>query len=644
MKGFTKYFFLVWATGLGVMAVFAISTGHQDWKAERESALNRVGQLSTSLRLSLENLTEKTANELTRIIEVEIVSSGMTHWLSESSFRSIAMVGRDSRGQWAVDWAKSKTPGSMQSQYQKWLPKLPMERIKGETLSWSRVELDNRRPMLLLGVQLKVKAKQGESYKVAFGLLPLNYLSSLTEPLKTKGEEVFLVDSAGYALTFPDPAYVGSIMDVHPLVSDLKKSQKLSEFGSFRNLSNDPTVGGYEKSQNSNVYVVANQTIKSRQMAMLGVAESGIMGFGLILFLSIIALFFEKKDSTRFRQMTSMLRKGNSDSSKEKAGTSSPGDIEKERRELFEQLGLTFLTHLRGPIYSSLGKIHKLTGNIKDSENKKDISFIETEVRRLRDFIEGLGQSFDLDSRPSERIDLSMLVESMMANYRKALSKREIAVEFEPHANSLVRVSRDDLVFILNTILNYAANNLSYSGDERRIQIKIDRVGGMSRLSMLMVGAKFPVKEIESLFQVRDRNQLELSFSRGFALSWNGNLSAESSILGARIHLEFPAVDVEEKVEVRESVTATPEEPLATKVTSFDSDNFNSRKVDDELSKVLPPTPSVSPRTEVSVVDDLTATVSSLNFEKMSEPEPEPPNADNALEVKIRKPKVRFDV
>ena len=667
MKGFSKYFFLVWATGVGVTIIFAFSTGQQDWEAERDSALKRVGQLSASLRLSLENLTEKTANELTRIIEVELVSSGLTHWLSESSFQSIAMLGRDDFGNWQVEWAKSKTPGDVyvKAQYEAWKGGLPLDAIQGETLSWNIVRYNTTPPrkMLLLGVQLKVKAKQGESYKIAFGLLPLNYLTSLTEPLKADGDEVFIVDRAGRALTYPDPQYLGSNLDVHDVVKALKKSQKLSDFRNFKNLSGDATVGGYERSKNSNAYIVANQKVQTRQSAILAVAQSGVMGLGLVILLSLITIIFEKSDRNRVRQMAILLRKGQ-DGSKSSAEPASSSDIEKERRELFEQLGLTFLTHLRGPVYSSLGKMHKLTAAVKDAEQKKDVAFVEKEIRRIRDFIEGLGQTFDLDARPSERIDLSATFEKHLTRYRSVLQKREIQLEFEPHANAWLKMSRDDLDFILRTMMDTVLDKLTFSGDQKKLQVKIEKMGGMNRLALLVMGAKFPVAEVETMFLIRDRENLELSFARGFALSWNGNLSAESSILGARFFLEIPAVETEIKEEVKamgqekkeEPVfeqaaepEAPPAEPLATQVTTMKEDTLSEKRVTDELNKVLPPTPAPASKTEVSVVEDLTAsTEASLNLspdtQTATEADGPPDVPDDPMEVKIRKPKVRFDV
>src|SRR5690606_7218750 len=138
------------------------------------------------------------------------------------------------------------------------------------------------------------------------------------------------------------------------------------------------------------------------------------------------------------------------------------------------------------------GRIHKLTELVKDSEAQKNLAFIENEIRRLRDFTEGLGQAFDLDSRPSEEIDLSEVVNDIIAKYRKVLAKREIQIEIEPHPNAHSRINRDDLFFILNTLFDLAVHKLSYSGEQRKLQIKIDRVGGTSRVSILMVGAKLP--------------------------------------------------------------------------------------------------------------------------------------------------------
>ena len=639
MKGFSKYFFLVWATGIGVTIIFAFSTGQQDWEAERNAALKRVGQLSASLRLSLENLTEKTANELTRIIEVELVSNGLTHWLSESSFQSIAMFGKDSLGNWQVEWAKSKTPGdvNLRARYQAWKSSLPLDAIRGETLSWNHVQINTVPPrkMLLLGVQLKVRAEQGESYKIAFGLLPLNYLTSLTEPLKAEGDEVFIVDRAGRALTYPDPTYLGGNLDVHDIVKSLKKSQKLSEYGNFKNLSGDSTVGGFERSKNSNAYIVANQRVLSKQNAILALAQSGVMGLGLVLLVSLIAIMFERSDRKRMRQMAMALRKGSADSSKATTETSSPSNIEKERRELFEQLGLTFLTHLRGPVYSSLGKMHKLIGSIKDSEQKKDVEFVEKEVRRIRDFVEGLGQTFDLDARPSERIDLSATVEKHLSKYRSVLQKREIQLEYEPHANAWLKMSRDDLDFILVTVMNTILDKLTFSGDQKKLQIKIERMGGMNRVALLIMGAKFQVSDVESLFVIRDRENLELSFARGFALSWNGNLTAETSILGARIFFEIPAVETEVKQEVKAaslnetSTDGLPEEPLATQVTKVKDETLIDKKVTEELDKVLPPRPEASSKAEVSVVEDLTmSTAGSLNLSQEEEDD-EPPDTQD---------------
>lgn len=644
----------LWIGGLAAAFVLALGKAQDRSASEREAELKHVAQLSTSLRVGLESFSDKAANELARIIEMELTQGQTSSWLIQSPFQSAALVGENDNKSWKLEWSRSKLSASVNDQYQAWLPRLPLEKISGDYVSWNRVEVSGQRPSLLVGIQLRLKTDGKDKIRVALGQLPLDYLSSLTDPLKSDNGEIFLVDSAGYSLTFPQAQYVGSPMDVHPIVNLAVKTQGLSEYGDFRNLNGEPTVGGFERAKNSNVYVVTNLRVKTKTALVQNQFwQSGLIILGILILLSIPLWLLQESTMERLQQMRENL-------AVVKKSEASAGPISSNKygptisKDYFEKIGLSFFNQLKGPVYSALGKLQQIKTTEGLGENKNlqsNLDFLEKEMRRIRDFVEGLGRSLKVQDRSAEVLDLNTLVEGKLSQIRDQLQRRNIELEMHDHINAKVLCHSDDLQFMIETMLKRSASLLSESSEKRKLQVRIESAGPICRLSLLLHGVKLGASQVSALFDMTSPDELEMNFAKGYASAWNGQMFAESSLVGLRLFLELPHVPSQEPLIKSNPVVSAPSksqapEPPAYTMTaatldlssdsatqaSIQSDPLSAKKIDEKLNKILPPNPTAKEKSpEVSVVDDLTS--SSAKTEK----------SENS-EVKIRRPKVRFDV
>lgn len=637
---------VLWMGGLAIAGVLASSKGQVDLTAERGRQLTQINQLTTSLRLAFDNFAERNASDLARIIEVEMTQDSISSWLVDSPFQAVALVDQEVNGTWKTEWARSKESASAKDTIQGWLSKLPLDKITGEFVSWNRVEVPGQRPSLILGVQLRLKTANSEKTQIALGVLPLDHLAVLTEPLKTEGSEIFLIDSAGYSLTFPNPQYVGSYMDVHPLVNAAVKAQTISDVGDFRNLAGEATIGGFERVKNSNVYVIANlPTTTPIVYASRQLSESGFVILGILILLSLPLWFIQRADNERLSQLRQTLlnvdsgQRENTVVIRDSGVKASPELVDVARKELFERFASVVFQQLKGPIYGAIGKASRLQTQIPP-EQKEVLTALEAELRKSKMFVEGLGRTLKFHERGGTEVNLAKVFEADLARSAEQLQKQGVDVDFSPGANLVVKSHPDDAHKIFLTILKrtWETDMPATQNGRRKLIIRLESQGPIVRATFLFHGLKIGEGQAEKIFDIRGPDDLDLSVARGLAYSWNGLLTAEDSLAGLRFILELPVAPGFEVVknghkaaEISEAKSipykATPVAAnLAPEITLTKSETLELKKVDETLNRVLPPAPKPE-RTGISVVEDLTAT------EEMANPK----------DVKIRKPRVRID-
>jgi hypothetical protein len=646
-KGYSPLIFL-WLGGLAAAAIVAFSQGQIETQAQRQSDLRSVAQMVAGLRLAFENFSERSANDLARLIELELTQSQPSAAFEQGPFTEIALLEQRSDGQWVAEWARRKTPLNWTDV----AARLPMAKVTGDFVLWGRAEAGSQRPNLYLALQLKVKGDGPERVRVAIGQLPLDHLAALTDPLKRQDTELFLVDTAGYSLTFPDPQYVGSPMDVHPVVAAAVRAQALSDFADFRNLQGQATVGGFEKAAKSNVYVIGNLPVKTVFAgARQKMSESFIFVIGLLIFLSIPLFLWRDDWLERVQQLQDHMKSlsvggpgGGTGGGASKVFGVQTSD---EGSTLLEGFTRSLYNQIKGPVYLALGRLQRLQSSGAALALRNDLMALDQDLQAVRTFVDRLGRSQGPSGVSLQPLQMAEVVESQLVMNGSRFQKLKILTELQKVKDATIKVHRSEFEVIVDTLISRAIDLLFEQPGGRKLVVRLETLGPTARLSLLLHGVKRGSEEIKHMFDLTRFSDVELFVAKGLAVAFGGTLYAEDSLVGLRLFAEFPVLSALSVSSGPTQVPVSPVEPSAVKPLAGDplENPLAQKKVDEKLNQILPPKPTRT-APEVSVVEALTASQSQSQSQSKSQEQPTQPVVETKAtseEIRIRKPKVRID-
>jgi hypothetical protein len=592
--------------GLALSLLFLWSTSNGSF--EEKHQLKIVQQESKLFRVAAEEFSEKMATQLMQTLEAEMASPTPTETFEKSSYQAIALLLSAEGENSVLDWHRTNEVGINKTFFETIANKIQAEKLAPDQIIWKRIEGLDRKPHLLLGVQLRVKTNDSERVRLAIGILPMDAMMSLMSPYQGEAAEVFIVDSSGFSLSTSDTRYLGTQMDIHPIVSALKKQDKIDDIFRTRSLSNQATVGGFQRTKNSNMYVVLNRPIESEAGTQWSLVLSSILAiFGfLILGVGINYFFFRSRARESANEMDEHLMTT--------AVSEGLSKMERARLEknVLDRTLRAMSGGLRSSIYSLIGKCHILMPKLNEPSLIDDVKFMESELRVVRNLIEEMGPgTHTASNKPLPILDLSEAVRHAIVASSGMIQTRGIQFRESLMPEVMIRVPREDLEHAVTTLLQFCIN--IFDGQKDGIlEIKTLVIGSTIRLEILVPGVDM---------QNRIKSNPEYILSRLMLLGFGGQVSVVTNAHNEVLRIDMPRA---QSIEPRLMIPEKPDPRLEEIDEDADVDGDTGEIDELEISS----TREIEPE---EVDPEITGPI---KIDKI----------ENTMEVKVRRPKVRLDL
>lgn len=575
--------------GLAVLA----TAGYCSWHFSRTSQSHLNDQKSISVtqqlgvsRAQVEQYVDRTATELTTLIEKEMSAGALTNvpaspaqsegsigsiggnappvvpapaapssGFTQSDFVALAVLGSAENTPWAAEWFQTKNAAFTQSFLDSKLAYLPLARVKGDQVQFARIEGPDKRIYFVLSVQIRFKSPAGEEIKIATGVLPATYFGPAVESAKGSGDEVFLTDFGGYAYTYPDQQYVGAKMDVHPIVKRAIRGDVSSDVREGENLSGQLVTGGFEKLRNCNLIMIMTSPIMARASAMVGsIFQVALVSLALVLLTAGLIAVMGRREKLQKDLLAGRLRLLETRAQTPAEVKSFGGD--QRSKEALRDFSNGVVQYLRGPLAAILGQAQLAISKSSEEEVKTWLSRIEKEARLSRDFIEGIAKSQGLTEVETQKVELEGVVTQSLQDLRTVFTKNEIHLEENYKSRARVEVSPGEIRQILRHIFQFQVQRLSAVSSYRKMSIDIEQAGPFLRLR-LSDSAPAPESDVlRRFFEPFQIEGLQFSLAKNIVEKFRGTLNVEKSETGGlEFRFDLPAL---ENVEVPVSAKIEP--------------------------------------------------------------------------------------
>lgn len=620
MSGY-RYFIIVGALSALICLFFYSSLSQQNEIKNQESGAAEVSRLLDLASAAFEQMSERLATELTRVIEAELISNTSTSWLENSSFEALALAKNNGAGGWSVEWVKKRSGVGKEFNFTNWVTRFRSQGLQENQLIFENVAEASGQAQVIFGVQLRVKSDTGNSERLGLGIIPNSEISNLLSSLKTNAMELFFVDSNGYALSYTDPRYIGSKMDVHPLVAVALKASSLRSIGPFSDLAQRETIGGYKKSLKTGVFTIVNVPAVSSVGQKQGTVFSFVLSLAATILALVLIAVFVSSDNRRLRLLRDQLAKLQSQN-KSLQSESRSLDL---ARQAHQQWSRSVSGYLRSPVYSLLGEFQK----VKDANpaHKKSYEFIESELRKVRDFIEGLSQRSDTADN-KQTFNLRDKLEQVFFQQKENFTTRGLRLTTGESPDLFIYGSIADLQAATDLLLEFFRKEMQLEKTDKNLVVNLKPVHGAAELSFECTLNNVP-DSLDEMMSLQDERYLNLAVANGLFKSLSAMTSLENGIEKLRFAVKFPLAaqpKKEEPVEVAPAEPSPAESSASKKLSDKVESDLLAKQVTAQLDKMLPPSPDESENLDVSVVNELTAT-----------------EAETPPKVSIRKPRVRYD-
>lgn len=619
-----KYLALILTTGLAVAAIFILGQRQNQEQGTEKAAAAEVSRLLDVVTAAFEQYSERLATELTRVIEAELTTNEATSWLINSSFEAVALAEPDTLGGWSLEWVKSPGQGQQSFDFSSWLPQLSKDAVQDNRFVFQTVLNIRKEPRVLFGVQLRVKSNGADVTKIGLGVLPVTEVAGILSSVKGAELEAFVVDKEGNALTYPDPRYVGSRMDIHPIVAALSNSAGSRNISAFTNLLQKPTVGGFKKLPKSGAAVVVNIPTEVAASGKKDLITLLVLACALTLVLSVLGYALSSNDQHTIRSL------------KERAAymQAQLKNLQGEARQ-FETVSAahrhwsrSVSGYLRSPVYSLLGEVQKLKEKYKAGSA---LAFLEDELRKIKDFVESLSSRAS-DTNAEQTFSVNEKLSESIYRQKESFDRRGVDLQFVGDKNAIIYGNISDFQTAIDLLFQYILKELGPATSAKEIRTDLTAEHGTVEIKLSVPIVGLPDDLIEVMSMQTDRH-VGLAVANGLFKTIGGSLSVESNMSGSLVKIRFPmaastrASESGQQTEgLSHSKPQTEPSIEAPKKSNRLETALLTKKVTEELDKILPPEPHKTEKHDVSVVDELTASID------LTEPK-----------VKIRKPRVRYD-
>lgn len=205
------------------------------------------------------------------------------------------------------------------------------------------------------------------------------------------------------------------------------------------------------------------------------------------------------------------------------------------------------------PLKGYAGMLRKHADTMPPEKRARALDMIVERTEHLGRLVEDLlsASSMTAEDQPRhaltlERADLTALVRRAQEDFATARTRMEL----EAQTDELTVLC--DPVRVVQIGSNLISNALKYSGHEKRVTIRVNRVGNLARMEVEDAGCGIPADQMERIFDKFHRVEdpmvmstggtgLGLFIARHLARAMNGEIVAESSLgAGSRFTFTLP--------------------------------------------------------------------------------------------------------
>lgn len=614
-----------------------------DQKAQAEKQMH-VTQLRRSVRALVKTQNEHWADRLANVIENVAQHSQPSEQSALGDFLAVSLLDlvKSPSPVWSEAWVESRNSKMDKDWVHRLLAQLPLERVTGNDVAWARVSTSDGQAYFSFMMGLQVKGDDGAQNKIALGVLPISAFSDVSLVAKGEKENLFVVDSQGFTYSYPDQQYVGAKISSHPIVAALIKAPRGELTGKFRELHGGSVIGGFEKVDGANIYVVATIPAEGRadwytkffvQLVLVTLALGGM------LFMAVY--FLGQKNAREIDILNQNLQM-----TKEVGKTETI--VVDQSAERLSEFAKNVANYLRGPVSALIGNIHIAENRITDTASKESLSKATSEARHVREFVDAMVKVTGAPEPRSEVVNLNTMLNQVVSVYRSEFQRQKIQFADNLTSEVNIRAEYESLKESLKTLFAYILQRTARGSGEMSLGVRVEKRGGIAMIQIQVQGVELRAEDRRKLFlpfgsELKDGRWLglDMALAHSAILAQNGEVKVESiGLEGFRIELYFPIVAT-----TSEQEAAPPSQPNIAKsmglpeklVVSTDSAAI-LRPAKSEVIAKLPPAPQLETgdrsENEALLTPALSPAENKLKIQKESSIE----------EVVIRKPKVRFDL
>ncbi len=547
--------------------------------------LDAVSSWSVALNRSL-------SDELTALINKEWNAQAPARVFASSEFRALALVTPNENGNWNINWWRSRVPNITQDWAQNVLQQSSGFPLKPGDVFWQRLLLPNQEVLFASAVPMRVVSGAKVKNRIAVGFAGpgLFALAPFADP--SGRSNLFVVNQAGIAVGYPEVQYVGSDINAHPVVADMIAAPSAEKIETF-SIGYKKAIGGYEHVPNSNLYVVATRTLPDwidiLAPAFLPAFEIAAVAALLLALIAAMVLGFERRERALLKEKLRLAKTKAAAvvEANTKAETQSRVEAPNQQKtadSLLDQDDLLrgIVDFLRGPVIAMSGYLQVLeshltgsTPSIKAVNTHRQLSDI---VKSVREFVEFLGRETRSSELKLDAIDLSGLLNAVIAVKKPALTKQSVQIEDNFQPDLRVKADFTRLKSAFATLLGFAGEYLSDSSpdSDRRLKLSAQKLGGMAQFRIEACGRELTPEIRRKLFapfqiKANKKGGLDLALARARINEMNGEVTVEPvSYNGFQIVCKIPA-----------AISETPAE-------------LKSKAVPPDIAQILPPSPDES--------------------------------------------------
>ncbi|MEK6553785.1 MAG: ATP-binding protein, partial [Bdellovibrionota bacterium] len=570
----------------------------------------------------------------------EINQNEISNQFKQSDFIVTSVSSLGEGGKWVIDWYRTKNNTITQDFLTAQIPELGFGEIQNDKIQVGRVEAPDKRVYFTVSVQIRFKTPEGETVKVATGLVPISFFQSLFDITKGSNDEGLLVDSKGYAISYPDQQYVGAKVDTHPVVKMALQGSLGSEVSFSQNIRGESVIGGYEKLGQSNLILVLSSPVMSRSSAMMqSILQIILFCIATMLVVTGILVFWGRQNKMKTDFLLNRIRV--LEQRQQNPAELSLFVAEQTKKEILREFAFGVVQILRTPMTAIIGQAQLLKDKVSDPEQKSISSKIERETRQNRDFVEQLAMSYGLTDVKQTLVEAETVVMPVVQELQGLFAKNEIQIEENIKTRARVSVPQGDLKVALKHVFNLMIDRLSLKTGYRKISINVEQAGPHIFIKISDNGARLEKDFQAQIFSPFKVSGLNFSLLRSLVESADGQITAKDADGGG---LEFVIQLTEDKSEapakktessIKITAEATPkrieipmpdsidlESIMSAKEPAKEEDLKGMKAVDMAASFALP---------EVPTTESIEADVKKGIV------------AEEEMKVTIRKPKMRSD-